>query len=260
MFRKIYYINLDRRPDRNEHIKNELIKIDKDKEVERVPAIDGRTINIKGLSNELITDEGKLDALNINGGMYYILTPGAVGCALSHLNIYNKVIEELNDDEYALIVEDDIIIKDNFYDKLNSYINKMPKFDILFIGYHYYTNDDPTRKIYDDYGEPTKIFGLFGYIINVKAALTIKTVFPLRYQIDTAMPNIFKDLKVFYLKEKLIVSEESQQATKFGSDAQIRETKEGFKNIKNQNSVNIDLIILILSSILIFYIYYLTSL
>jgi GR25 family glycosyltransferase involved in LPS biosynthesis len=215
MFKKIYYINLDRRPDRNEHIKKELKKINKDKEVERIPAIDGRTLNIAGLSNELITDEGKLDALNINGGMYYILTPGAVGCALSHLNIYNKIIDELNDNEYALIVEDDIIIQDNFDEKLNNYINKIPKFDILFIGYHYYTNDDPTRKIFDDYGEPTKIFGLFGYIINVKAALTIKKVFPLRYQIDTEMPNIFKDLNVFYLKEKLIFSLTIENLTSF---------------------------------------------
>jgi len=259
MFKKIYYINLDRRPDRNEHIKNELKKINEGKIVERIPAIDGRSLNIKDLPNDLITNEGKLDALNINAGMYYILTPGAVGCALSHLNIYNKIIDELTDDEYALIIEDDIIIKDNFYDKLNNYINKMPKFDILFIGYHYYTNDDPNRKIYDDYGEPTKIFGLFGYIINVKAALTIKTVFPLRYQIDTAMPNIFKDLTVFYLKEKLIISEESQEATKFGSDAQIRElSKEEFKNTNDQN-VNVDLIILILS-ILLCYIYYFVSL
>jgi GR25 family glycosyltransferase involved in LPS biosynthesis len=227
MISKIYYINLDRRPDRDEHINSELKKINFEGPIERIDAIDGRKTNINNLPNSLITDEGKYDAQDKNKGMYYILTPGAVGCALSHLKTYNKIIEEMKNDEHALILEDDITIDNNFMNKLNNYTNKIPKFDILFLGYHNYSDSIE----HDDYGVLGKIWGLFGYIINKKAAIEIKKVFPLRYQIDTEMPKIFKNLNVFYLKEKLILSDVSQNTNSlFPTDTQTREL---FNNIDN---------------------------
>ena len=246
MISKIYYINLDRRPDRNEHINNELKKINFEGPIERIDAIDGRKTNIGNLPNALITDEGKYDAQDKNKGMYYILTPGAVGCALSHLKTYNKIIEEMKNDEHALILEDDITINNDFMNQLNNYVNKIPQFDILFLGYHMHANSEEKKE--EIYGKPGKIWGLFGYIINKKAAIEIKKVFPLRYQIDTEMPKIFNNLSVFYLKDKLILSDESQiKDSKFGTDTQIRE---GFKNTKkkyNDKYISVILLIILLS-------------
>jgi GR25 family glycosyltransferase involved in LPS biosynthesis len=243
MINKIYYINLDRRTDRYEHINNELKKINYIGPIEKISAIDGKTLNINNLSNTLITDEGKNDALDKNKGMYYILTPGAVGCALSHLNIYNKIIEEIDDNNYVLILEDDITIDNNFMNKLNNYINKMPQFDILFLGYHH-TDANLEENENEIYGKPNKIWGLFGYLINKKAAIEIKKIFPLIYQIDTEMPKIFNNLSVFYLKDKLIISDESQLInSKFGTDTQIRED---FKNTNHNNFLLIILLIMLL--------------
>jgi glycosyl transferase family 25 len=263
MINKIYYVNLNRRVDRKEHVINEINKTGYNGSVERIEAVDGKQLNINTISNKLITPEGKEDVLNVNAGMYYILTPGAVGCALSHLNIYNKIIEEMSDNDYALILEDDVTIVDNFFNKLTNYIKNIPQFDILYIGYHYYTNDDPSRKIYDTYGEPTKIFGTFGYIINKKAANEIKKVFPLRYQIDTEIPKIFKNINVFYLKEKLVHSDESQNTnSKFKSDVQSRDLNENFKNISkkinlsnqfDKKSIKLFILLILVLAILIFY-------
>jgi len=219
MIKKIYYINLDKRPDRNKHTLNEIKKLNINN-VERITAIDGKSLDIMNISNDLITTEGKEDALDNTKGLYYIFTRGAIGCALSHLLIYNKVIDELQDDEYALILEDDIYIDNDITNKLKYYINKIPKFDILFLGYHNHAD----AIEYDVYGKPGKIWGLFGYIINKKAASEIKKVYPLRYQIDTEMPKIFKNLNVFYLNEKLILSDVSQYTeSKFPTDTQTRE-------------------------------------
>ena len=247
MISKIYYINLDRRPDRLKHIKNELNKINYSGPIERIQGIDGRQLNINNLSNDLITIEGKNDALNKNKGMYYILTPGAIGCALSHLNIYNKIIEEMSDDNYSLILEDDIIINNNFMNKLNNYTSKMPHFDILFLGYHNFNSNEKNEN--NIYGKPKKIWGLFGYLINKKSAIEIKKVFPLKYQIDTEMPKIFNNLNVFYLKDNLIISDLSQNVnSKFSTDTQLREK---FNNNNNNNNNNIYILIILLIIIII---------
>jgi len=221
MISKIYYINLDRRPDRNAHVKNEISKLNYNGPVERIVAVDGNTLNIRELPDSLITVEGKKDALDNKKGLYLVLTPGSVGCALSHLKTYNKIIEDLKDDEYALILEDDIYIKEpeHFLDKLNKTTSIMPPFDILFLGY----SNTETYVNYDAYRKPMKLWGLFGYLINKKAAIQLKKVFPLRYQIDTEMPKIFKNLKVFYLNDRMILSDLSEKKdSKFPTDTQTR--------------------------------------
>lgn len=220
MITKIYYINLDRRPERNEHTLKEINKLKYNCPIERISAVDGKKIDIPNLSTKLITTDGIQNALHPTKGAYYLLSSGSIGCALSHLTIYDKIIEEMSDDNYALILEDDIHVKSEFNEKLNKNINKLPKFDILFLGYHEYTNSVE----YDIYGVPNKLWGLFSYIINKKAALEIKKIFPLRYQIDTEMPKIFKNLNVFYLKDKLVLSDVSQKKDSlFPTDAQVVE-------------------------------------
>lgn len=249
MINKVYYINLDKRVDRNIHVNHELKKLNFKGNIERVPAVDGKILNINTISSSLLTDEGKYDTLDSKAPLYYKLTRGSVGCAFSHLNVYNKIIDELSDNEYALILEDDIYIDNDFTIKLNKYIENIPSFDILFLGYHSINpiEDNNNNNIY---GKPKKLWGLFSYIINKKAATVIKDIFPLRYQIDTEMPKIFNKLEVFYLKDKLITSDESQKVdSKFGTDTQIRED---FKNVSSTYN-NFILIILI---IIIFYFVY----
>ncbi len=50
---------------------------------------------------------------------------------LSHFYAYN----EISKDQQALILEDDVIIDNNFVDNLNDYVNKLPvDYDMVFIG------------------------------------------------------------------------------------------------------------------------------
>ncbi len=227
MIKKIYYINLDRRTDRNENIKNEIAKLNYIGPVERISAVDGRKIDINNLSEKLITKEGKLDAMNKNGGLYYIMTRGAVGCALSHYNLAKKIINELNDNEYALILEDDVVLEDNFMNKLNDYINKMPPFDILLIGYHMKQNKIVGNTFYD---KPLKSWGTFGFVTNNKGSKALINLYPIKYQVDTEMHKLYnnENLQVYSLKEenRLVKSPQSQEDSQYGTDIQLREYSE----------------------------------
>jgi GR25 family glycosyltransferase involved in LPS biosynthesis len=258
MISKIYYINLDRRPDRDENVKKELSKLNFNGPVERIPAVDGRELDIPNLSDNLITKEGKADALNKNAGLYYVMTPGAIGCALSHHNLATKIIEEMSDDQYVLILEDDVELEDDFMNKLNTYIKEIPPFDVLLLGYHMKQNKMNGNDYYD---QPLKSWGTFGFITNKKGSRELIKLFPIKHQVDTEMHKLYNndDLKVYSLKEdkRLVKSPQSQEESQYGTDIQLREYPhiESFENIKNKKNNNDTYLLGILFIILLFLFY-----
>lgn len=82
---KAYLINLDRSPGRLEFMRAQFEALGL--AVERVPAVDGSAIDLTSHSG--------------SG-----LTPGEIGCFLSHRAIWGKLVGST--DEHALVVEDDI--------------------------------------------------------------------------------------------------------------------------------------------------------
>lgn len=51
-----------------------------------------------------------------------LLTKGEIGCAISHINIYKKMIDE--GIEYALVLEDDAVVPKNLEKTINEIIHK----------------------------------------------------------------------------------------------------------------------------------------
>lgn len=240
MFTKILYINLDRRTDRKEHVLDGIKKIGYSGKVERVAGVDWKTIDFNNIDSKLFTENAVNTALDKTKPLYSPMTKGGIGCALAHRNAYLNVLN--SNDEYVLIVEDDIWFDEQFMDKLNKYLKEIPKYDILWLGYHYKDIKEETNKCYNIPGR--YLFGLFGYVINKKAARELLTIFPLEHQIDSEIPKIFSKLKVYSIKEdlKLIHSMPSSTETQFGTDIQIRED---FSNTDTSNYI-IFLIILLL--------------
>jgi hypothetical protein len=105
---KIFYINMDKRPDRNNQIKNELLKVgvDLDKYVERYPAI--------------------YDSKN-----------GHIGCAKSHRNILDIAIERKYNK--IMILEDDFIFTDmDVVSKANTFLDNFNNdWDVIQLGIGY---------------------------------------------------------------------------------------------------------------------------
>ena len=89
-------INLDRSPDRWMSTRSQLEKIGIS--AERVPAVDG-----KNLAPPLYRKKSSL-----NLGCPRDLLPGEIGCYLSHLNCWKKLLQ--SNEKFALIMEDDILI------------------------------------------------------------------------------------------------------------------------------------------------------
>ena len=59
---------------------------------------------------------------------------GFIACALSHYNLWKQLLEDKNTN-YYLILEDDVILSDNFLKHINNNITEMSDKPILFFGY-----------------------------------------------------------------------------------------------------------------------------
>jgi hypothetical protein len=125
---KIYFINLDENIDRWNKLSH--------KNIIRFPAINGKKID----KNKLIKD----NIISSNNN----LKLGQIGCALSHISVL-KIIQN-QDEPYGLILEDDVIIPDDF--SINQL--KLPNnFDLLFLG----GCNIKGEKISENLIKPTKI-------------------------------------------------------------------------------------------------------
>lgn len=141
MFTKILYINLDRRQDRNKNVLEQLKKINYNGNIERISAVDAIKLNFNIIPKTLITDEGLATTTSKDMHLYTYLTKGAIGCALSHKIVFEKVLYGNND--YVLILEDNMWFIDNFNNKLKKVLANFldSKYDILWLGYHNKKNE-----------------------------------------------------------------------------------------------------------------------
>ena len=133
-------------------------------------------ILIKGINGKLI-DKSKLKEIDplfkIHG------TPGAIGCALSHLKAWKTFLKSR--EENCIIFEDDIVFDDLYTtSRFNNVLKSVPKdFDILYMGYFNfgdkpcslikYTNEN-AGKINEDVSVPKTILGAHAYVLSRKGA------------------------------------------------------------------------------------------
>ena len=108
--------------------------------------------------------------------------PSMVSLMLKHFFAYSQIAEKYDS---ALIFEDDVLLCDNFMDKLNNYINQLPQdFDMLFIGDGCQLHIEssliiPNKNIYEKSLYPTLTGGDGGtrctdsYIVSKKGAQKI---------------------------------------------------------------------------------------
>ena len=96
--------------------------------------------------------------------------------SLSHIKCYEKIVQENLD--YALILEDDVILTDDFYFQLEKIISKVSDFDFIFLGNSYTMSllDDihnsKSIKIFDRlyYKDPGHTRTVDSYLISKECA------------------------------------------------------------------------------------------
>ena len=174
---KVYGINLRQRADKRKHLLEECSRHNID--IEIIDAVDGRQLS----QEELQQCAHDYPASG--------LTLGEIGCALSHLKIYQKMI----DAHCPLILEDDILFNDEVGEvldgiklhekKASQFKANQPRVYLLSPSHLYWGRFKETlhkqytlNKIADAY------YG-YAYVLNLYAAQSLKTFLqPVAYEID----------------------------------------------------------------------------
>lgn len=190
---KCFVINLEKNTDRLQRFLEGYTKSDINSiTLERFNAINGKEVDLVEYVTPLAYDQ--IISAETNGYRlrHYELTRGAIGCFLSHVSLYNRLLDDSNHDFY-LIFEDDAVVPANVIKKLQYLIKKAPdNWDILVFG-----------VIREVISEPGEIFdkvktwwGLFGYAINKKGAKRIVDEFnntKIDKQIDSMMSMMINE-------------------------------------------------------------------
>jgi glycosyl transferase family 25 len=110
---------------------------------ERLPAVDGRALPAEALR------------ANVTALGRHLLTPGMIGCFLSHRRCWLKCVET---GEPLIVFEDDAVLMPNFRQRLQAAMADLPaSWDILLLGAFGCVRPDGV------YG-PKNIFRLFGWV------------------------------------------------------------------------------------------------
>ncbi|EKT57307.1 glycosyltransferase family 25 protein [Providencia sneebia] len=178
-----FIINLSERNDRKKFMLDQLNNLKLDYQF--IEAIDGR---------KLSGDEINKVALNFKDSY---LTKGEIGCALSHLKVYKKIIDEKID--IALILEDDAILPSNIETIINEIKaidnNQKPNIYLLSNAKKFIKNEKLSNNIY----RIKDASAAHAYIINAKAAKNlISKLYPIRYEADMwSIFNFFGFAKIY---------------------------------------------------------------
>ena len=132
---RIFIINLDRSKERWENMKDQELRLNNIK-LERVSGVDGFLLDKEELNKrEMITPF----CLNF-------CSMGMIGCWLSHLKVWKKVVDE--NLPYAIVLEDDTIFPENYSNKINGLLPLIPEnADIVLLGCSVGGRDDASLNL-----------------------------------------------------------------------------------------------------------------
>jgi len=180
---KTYIINLERSAVRRRHILSEAEKCGLDYEF--IKAVDGQA-----LTQSDIEELCDLEAVKASPDW---LTPGMLGCALSHYQIYRRIAEA--DDEMAFVLEDDMVLPRDLPELLDGISAKIASNEIITL---YYFSFSPCLLSKQDAVRATDGYELYfpidvsqpittgGYVITKKAAESLlKIILPIRVGPDS---------------------------------------------------------------------------
>jgi len=182
VFDSVYYINLDKRPHKREQIETQLAHLKGlVRETIRVSAVDGSRLS--SIDPQVVSFQGRADLRNPSKKFGLTLTRGAVGCAMTHKYIWEDVA--ITKKNLVLILEDDAVILPDFRKKILSIISELPAtWDILYLGSGggggrgdpapLTLRNSGKKSISPHLAQPaSRIYGLFGYVINWRGGRTV---------------------------------------------------------------------------------------
>lgn len=211
-------INLDRRPERWEYMTAHLQQRGLQR-FTRVSAVDGRALPPDSL--DLLTPRAR--EIIRRGRRWHheeMHELGSVGAALSHLGIWQRLADTV--DERWLILEDDIRIEDNLENVVGRARAELPgQFDALFLGHHTdFPECVPVSEV-EMYSpmlaSSMRFYGCHAYVLSSQgAAVLAARALPLWIHIDQWIAHLChsRELDGYFLIPSVV----SQLEHVFGSD------------------------------------------
>ena len=215
---KIYVINLKNRPKRLNAFKK-YYKLNHEFIVHT--AVDGNELDINYM-NSIIGIEGKKTIDNyykykiIRKNHYELPSYGAIGCYLSHVNLWKEIIN--NNIKNVIIFEDDANVSNIDYNNLIKRLNLLPnKWDIYLLNNPKYCYEKIKVENKHNLYKVKRFFQTHAYIININACKKIIDsgfLFPINQQIDSFLSElaIMNKLNI-YIHDKLSYYDTISQQT-----------------------------------------------
>jgi GR25 family glycosyltransferase involved in LPS biosynthesis len=227
-------INLPRRRDRLvEFGKHYTLPV----KYEIIDAVDGRLLDVDELAkNNVIGNHGLQSLLNTEHGIpkhyhYELGTVGAIGCSLSHIKAWEKVVKE--NIKMMMVFEDDAWVIGMTLSDIQERINDIPEdWHLYMIGQpHTILEGIPVKEKTKLY-KVTRFCGTHAYIVNLQGAqwlLSYGRLLPIEQQIDAHLSELASDhgLNIYIHLNKPFVSP-------FGgnSDIQVMSDKATFDRLQ----------------------------
>lgn len=180
----IKIINLKRRPEKKKNMEKFIEKYDLSN-VEFFEAIDDSTFEkLTDKQKAIFRDDrfNRWEYPNWRKGSMRGFPIGVVGCTLSHITLWEKLIEDEKHNFYVIFEDDiDFVKKENlkkFYEAVSLFENKIPDINVLFLGINDPEKQIKNKNIQENNDQILEISnygswwapGSWGYIINKKAA------------------------------------------------------------------------------------------
>ena len=164
LFDNVFIINLQRDISRRENMIMQL-KQHNICDYEFIEAIDGQSENLDKYDFTVIPNW-------VEPFTNKIMTKGEIGCALTHYNIWKKMVNEKL--ENVLILEDDAVFCNNFLEMLHNieYNVKKLKYDLLYLGRNP-LNVSNEEKINDNIAKVRYSYGTHAYILSLEGAIKL---------------------------------------------------------------------------------------
>eukprot|EP00418_Pyrodinium_bahamense_P002344 CAMPEP_0179023442 /NCGR_PEP_ID=MMETSP0796-20121207/6931_1 /TAXON_ID=73915 /ORGANISM="Pyrodinium bahamense, Strain pbaha01" /LENGTH=490 /DNA_ID=CAMNT_0020719351 /DNA_START=69 /DNA_END=1542 /DNA_ORIENTATION=- len=156
-------------------------------------------------------------------GARYFCTPGMIGCFMSHLRIWQRVVAEGH--AAVVVLEDDVVLYPDFNQRLQGLLDELPAdWDVCLLGavgciatdreafymklYGLITgggrpSPGRTREVSPNVYVPYRPAGTHAYVVSQKGAAALMRMCPRpRYHVDLTAWSL-KDLKLYAAKDQL---------------------------------------------------------
>lgn len=161
-------------------------------------------------------------------------TPAMVGCAMSHVKVWNLIVERRM--PYAVVLEDDVRLSDNVTQVVDEIVSKyLTYMDVVLLGC--FACDATVQKVWAMFGgsqstpplvgmDPSSEFvypvrrfgGTHAYIVTLEGATILLKAIQghISYHVDFQMSGLGEDLRIFALKNPVAYQDDwdaSENAT-----------------------------------------------